>query len=400
MNKGVLSSFLVFFVAVVSVLGELPQTVISYGKEFAKDIAAYRATYAWTTNRIPQKYVKDLEGLRSKYQEAGDLDGVLAVKKELDRYVNFNKEEADPFETVPEMTADVIVSVPAELRLLQEKYALSFSEANSTLKKNIKDRGEQLKAQILAAQTSLTKAGKIEDAIAVRDEANRVAQIIASGDISVLLEKFASAVSAEKAPSSVSDDPKPTVRQSVTKPSGNKWKYLGSSTFSADLPRYFDPDVPNELSGSFNSSKGVGYVSGKCLSYSAQVGAVLCSWNGKAFLWDVADKNTLPMDIKIKTRTLSPGADRGPRMEIAVLGNGIRIKSISVPLVKNDDVVRIMKDSSNDRRFALFWPKGKISETFEVPDGVRLNVMIGVALHNAGETCDVAFQLDSSNNNN
>ena len=370
--------------------GQLPAAVTNYGREFAKDVARFRADYAAETNRIPVKYMRDLEALRAKFQEAGDLDGLLAVKKEIERYRKAKTEEADPFEAVPEMTADVIVQTPAELGNLQRQYVSRFSEAAATLKSNISERGEKYRAQIKSMQTALTKAGKIDEAIAVRNESERVAKILESGDIAELLGPVASMPTAATPAASQPSrrDHGKTVQSSAT-----KWQLLGTYPFSRDLPRYLAPDVPNELKADYNAEKAICTLSGRCTVAAAQVGDVLCSWNGRAFIWDVASVDDLATDIRVKARTLSNGADRGPQLELAVLANNVKIKSLSVQLCKAEDIVRIVRDASNGNRFSLYWPLGSKSAVFEIPSGAKLRVLIGAVLNNPGETCDLSFQL-------
>ena len=378
-------------------MGQLPPSVVNFGREFARDVAACQATYTATTNRIPGKYMRDLEVLRVKYQEAGDLDSLLAVKNEITRYKKAKSEEPDPFEAVPEMTADVIVGKPAELRQLQEQYVTSFTDAAAKLKKEVSERGEKYRNNIKAAQAALTRAGKIEEAIAVRDEGERVARILDSGDISELLGQQGAV---EPRPAQT-DGAKPG---SQTRPAGGKsqpaspikWTYRGNHPFSRDLPKYFAPDVPNEMSAFYNPSKANGSFLGRCSIAAAQVGDVLCSWNGRAFLWDVPNADALAMDIRIKSKTLSGRADRGPQLELAVLANGVKVKSMSVPICKAEDIVKVVRNASNANLFALYWPLGSKSETFEVPAGARLNVLIGAVLHNPGEECDLSFQLEEA----
>ena len=386
----VLMATLALCVASLPVHGQLPAAVTNYGREFAKDVARFRADYAAETNRIPAKYIRDLEALRAKFQEAGDLDGLLAVKKELERYRKAKTEEADPFEAVPEMTADVIVQTPTELGNLQRQYISRFSEAAATLKNNISERGEKYRAQIKSMQTALTKAGKIDEAIAVRNESERVAKILESGDIAELLGPVTSMPTAATPTAS-----QPSRRDTgkTAQPSATKWQLLGTYPFSRDLPRYLAPDVPNELKADYNAEKAICTLSGRCTVAAAQVGDVLCSWNGRAFIWDVASVDDLATDIRVKTRTLSNGADRGPQLELAVLANNVKIKSLSVQLCKAEDIVRIVRDASNGNRFSLYWPLGSKSAVFEVPSGSKLRVLIGAVLNNPGETCDLSFQL-------
>ena len=369
-----------------SAYAQKPAAVVNFGREFAKDVAGFHAAYAAATNRIPVKYMRDLDTLRAKFQEAGDLDGLLAVKKEIERYRKAKAEEADPFETVPEMTPSVIVFAPAELRKLQTQYVSSFTEAAVTLKNGISERGEKYLSQIKSLQTALTKAGKIDEAIAVRNEYDRVARILRSGDISALLGP-ADVHAAGSADRSRADGDK------ATGPSLMKWRLRGTHAFSRDLPRYFAPDVPDELKASYNPVNATGTLSGRCTIESAQVGYVFCSWNGRALIWDVDGADDLAADIRIKSQTTSSGTDRGPQLEVAVLANGTKLKSLSVPLMRTDETVKIVRDTSNANHFALFWPHGRKSETFEIPTGAKLNVLIGAVLHNPGESCDLTFQL-------
>ena len=372
--------------------GQLPAAVVNYGREFARDVAGFRAAYIAATNGIPLKYKRDLEAMQATFQKAGDLDGLLAVKKEIERYRKVKTDDADPFEAVPEMTADVIVDAPPELRKLQEQYVASFTDAAATLKKNIADRGDKYRTQIKAAQTALTRAGKIDEAIAVRNESDRVSKILDSGDIEALLGTAAVTPAATPTPTS-----QPTsARDNVRKPqsSATKWQLLGTYAFSRDLPRYLAPDVPNELSADYNAAKAIGTLSGRCTVAAAQVGDVLCSWNGRAFIWDVANPDDLATDIRVKSRTLSSSAKSGPQLEVAVLTkNGIRLKSLSVPLMKADEIVKIVRNPDNVNRFALFWPYGGKSEPFDIPAGSTLKVLVGAVLNNPGETCDLSFQL-------
>ena len=372
-----------------SAYAQTPAAVVNCGREFAKDVAGFRAAYVTATNRIPMKYMHDLEALRAKFQEAGDLDGLLAVKKEIERYRQAKAEEADPFEALPEMTPNVIVTAPPELRKLQTQYVSSFTEAAATLKNSISERGEKYLSQIKSLQTALTKAGKIDEAIAVRNEYDRVAKILRSGDLSALLgPSKASAATTGSTDRPRADGDKATV------PSPTKWLLRGSLPFSRDLPRYFAPDVPNEIKAHYNPAKGIATFSGKCQTAAAQVGDVLCSWNGSAILWDVPDIDSLATAIRIKSRTLSKSAYNGPQLEMAILLNRAKIASISVPICKTEDLVKIVRDASNGNRFSLFWPLGSKSVLFEVPSGARVNVLIGVVLHNPGEECDLSFQFE------
>ncbi len=391
-SVSILSLFFVALMSVPMVWGQLPPVVAAYGREFAKEVLGFQAAYASATNRIPARYERDLEILQNKFQLAGNLDGLLAVQKEIERYKRARAEEADPFELAPEMPESAIVSKPAELRQLQERYIESIKVAANTLKKKLSESGEHLCSQIRASQTALTKAGKIKEAIAMRTAGDQIAAIIESGDISALVGPqgcFTTQAGGRGASSSFASGAG----------SAANWRLRGTTPFSRNLPRYVSPDVPTELAGSYNASRGVYTISGKCTVWAAHVEDMLCVWNGLAFVWDVPSVDDLATDIRIVSKTLSAGADKGPQLEMAVLGNGQKIKSLSIPITASDEIVRIARDTANPARFALYWPRGKQSETFEVRSGVRLTVLIGAVMHNSGEACDLSFQIGGSSSN-
>lgn len=390
--------------AVRPVAAELPQAVVNYGREFAQGVASCRAAYVSATNQLPAKYLKDLEALQKQFQEAGDLDSLLVVKRESQRFAKARMAEPDPFEPVPEMMPDDIVASPQELRRLQEQYVIGFTEALEAMKTGIAERGEKYKTQFKAAQASLTKAGLIEEAIEVRNEADRVAAIIDSGRIDELLDKqimaAATAALAGNAQEGVATEASKTDEKQVDSPAA-RWKYRGSHPFSRDLkPRYFAPDVPDEIKVLYSKAKSAARLTGRCTVSAAQVDDVLCSWNGRALLWDVADIDSLPADLRLRSRTLSSGDDRGPHVEIAVFlaleSGGVKfLKALSVPMQRAEEIAKIRRESPKSRRFAISWPRAQKSAVFEIPEGGKVRLLIGSVLHNVGETCDMSILIES-----
>ena len=383
---------------------ELPQSVVNLGRDFAQGVADCRATYAATTNQMPMKYMRDLAALQSKFQEAGDLDSLLAVKREAERFRRAKAAEPDPFEPVPEMSPDDIVASPTELRKLQEQYVVGFTDAFQAMKTGIADLGEKYKNQIKAAQTSLTKAGLIDEAVEVRQEAERVARLLNAGELEKLLEGHVPSPAAapgvkRPATTSYGEGDDASVRASSSPASA--WRYRGSFPFSRDLrPKYFAPDVPDEIKGSFSKAKGIATLTGKCHIPSMQVDNTLCSWNGRAFVWDVTDIANLTADFRFRSRTLSAGDDSGPQVEMAVFllteGGGAKfVKSLSFPMQRAEEIARIARESPKYQRYVISWPRGQKSSVFEVPEGAKLRVMAGVVLHNAGENCEMSFQIEA-----
>lgn len=382
---------------------ELPQSVIGYGRDFAQGVAACRAAYVATTNQLPMKYMKDLAALHARFQEAGDLDSLLAVKNEAERFRKAKLAEPDPFEPVPEMTPDDIVASPPELRKLQEQYLVGFTDAFQSMKAGLVDIGERYKAQIKAAQASLTKAGLIEEAIEVRQEVERITTLLDAGEIDRLLEKLGTPAAPSPQPpkreQAAAEDDEAIFTKTAASPAAI-WKYRGSLPFSRDLrPKYFAPDVPDEIKGSFSKARGIATLIGQCHVPARQVDNTLCSWNGRAFVWDVADDSALPADFRFRSRTISSGDDCGPHVEIAVFqeadGGGARfLKSLSFPMQRAEEIAKITREAPKSRRYTISWARGQRSSTFEVQEGAKLRLMVGAVLHNAGETCEMSFQIE------
>ncbi len=107
---------------------------------------------------IRERYQEDLDALAKSYQAQGDLDNLLAVKSEQERFSKSAKID------LPD-----IVRTPQKLRELQEKYRESFSKtARSVARQHVADL-EELKR-------TLTVDGKLDEAIAVQSQIRALKQ--------------------------------------------------------------------------------------------------------------------------------------------------------------------------------------------------------------------------------
>ncbi len=385
--------FLVF--AEGASLAQLPPKIMEYGRTFAKSVQDRHAKYIAETNAIPQRYLADLKALQGKFQQAGDLDGLLAVQQEQKRYTAALAAEPDPFEKFPEMTADDLVAEPEELRKLQTQYVESFTSAEKALNDFFHEGAEKYLAFIEGEQKALTRAGKIDEAIAVRAEGVKLAEAIESGALFTRIvsgagTKAASGTETSSSPASgeagASTEEAPPVGWS-------RWQFLGAQSFSRDLPRFLSPDIPGEITAQFRKDEGKGFFIGRKTSQGVQVGSVLCTWVGRAFVWDVQDLDDLPVNFLVTSEKLSKGSESGPHLQLAILAGGKRAALLNVPLQRKEEVVRIVRDSNNPNRFALFWPYGRVSEKVEFAPGAKVMVLLGVSLHNPGESCSTTVQF-------
>jgi hypothetical protein len=117
---------------------------------------------------------------------------------------------------------------------------------------------------------------------------------------------------------------------------------------------------------------------------------MMCRWFGKALVWRVDDVSTLTTTFVLTSRHISAGEEHGPAVQLAVLSNGQPLRKINVNLQETETTLRLVKDT-NSNRCALMWPRGSLTETFELPEGGAISVLLGVTVRNPGEICDTSF---------
>jgi|APCry1669188970_1035186.scaffolds.fasta_scaffold13620_2 Concanavalin A-like lectin/glucanases superfamily len=114
------------------------------------------------TNSI-QGYADALKTLKQKLQGVGDLDGILATKKEAER---FGKEKALPESAV---VADCVA-----LRDLQHKWQKTHDAIDVSKSKKVVTLSKSHIAALEEVKKLLTMQGKVEEAVVVKDEIERV----------------------------------------------------------------------------------------------------------------------------------------------------------------------------------------------------------------------------------
>jgi hypothetical protein len=123
----------------------------------------YDDDYAKVAAAWPDDYARLLESLRKAKQTAGDLDGVLAVKKEIDR-----------FALDPHLSPEALVTSPPELRALQSRCADYSNKLRLQRSRKRADLFADYLKRLNAMQRNLTVAGKLEEAVAVNSEIKRI----------------------------------------------------------------------------------------------------------------------------------------------------------------------------------------------------------------------------------
>ncbi len=149
-------------VMVVNALAASPD-IAKWKKTYTDAMARIEADYQAGTKNIPKEYAQALTGLRKKTQAAGNLDELLAVKGELERYLKQG--------TLPEQT---MASQPRELVAIQEKFIAAGSEYEAAKCKQIVELTDRYVGSLKPLKTQLTKKGEIDAALAVDAEIKRV----------------------------------------------------------------------------------------------------------------------------------------------------------------------------------------------------------------------------------
>lgn len=376
-----------------------PPEMAELGQAFRVRAQELNTAYRSSVEMLPRQYEANVAALRERSQKNGDLDGVLAAHRELERYKAAMAAERDPFEETPEMPATAIVESPAELKQLQQQYVAHFKESAATRMRGIRDLTVKYIANLQKIQADLTRAGRIAEAVTVKSEADRLQQGLASDNLMSLVERMVAeqtpgaegAENADGTPGNAAKDKEtPLFYGSI--PDWARWKYTGKSRFARERTQYKHPDLPDELFVRFNEKTGQGNFSGRCSFGTVQIGVMLCHWFGQALIWQVDDPATLSATFVLTSRHISAGEDHGPAVQVAVLANGQPLRAIDVNLSEAETTLRLVKDP-NSSRCALMWPRGQVTETFELPEGAKLGVLLGVTVRNPGELCDTSLTI-------
>ncbi len=132
-------------------------------KAYEDQLGKIETTYAELLKKTFTDYTNSLNKLEQTLAKKGDLDGVLAVKKEKEMF-KFRRE-------IPE---DAVVSFPVELKTLQENVKNQPIVLEADKKKEIAKITSDYIAGLEKIKEALTKNMKIDEAVAVKTEIEKV----------------------------------------------------------------------------------------------------------------------------------------------------------------------------------------------------------------------------------
>lgn len=159
---------------------------------FVSELAKIRKTYDKKNETLKSSYIESVTALQKKKQSEGELQPLLAIKKELDR-----------FKITGDITDEALVKNVKSLYEIQLAYIRECKNIAPEEAEQIVKLSKFYDRSLEKMQKDLTRKGQLEDAVAVKNERDSLWQM------SVVKKAQDLSASAEAA----SDNTKPTAQQ-------------------------------------------------------------------------------------------------------------------------------------------------------------------------------------------
>jgi len=404
----------------------LPAEVMQVRNVLYAELGKLAEEYNAALLPMAEDYVLDLQRAARRMREARDTVGQEAVRGEASRFMKALESEPDAFETVPELTDDVVNKEVETLRMSQQGYIAKRTVADRLRNEKATTLGEKY-AEALERLDARLAATDEEKAAAAKKEARRVRVVLQRKDAASVLFREAKAAfrlmppvpdvanlrERAEAPVEVSRDVgqlnlgqlPPDIQVRITKPleydkdwppEVTKWKYEGFGNYSHDHSLYRVHGLPNEL-GIFVSEKTMrAYVRGTKQAEFAHAGDNTIRWMGKVMAWTLKDSRDLVCKVIFTTKRPAVSRDTGPAACVAVynmLDNKL-IASMTVPLIAEVTEMRLLKQFSYNR-LSITWEGAKFRRGFTIPDHTPLRVVIGVNCYFPGEETETLIEIEA-----
>jgi hypothetical protein len=379
-------------------LPALPLEANKFAESLRVEIPRIAQQYWEAIASLPATHSNQMVALQKKLQDAGDLDGYLAVNQEIKRFCDAIKAEPDPFEDISEMPKSALVELPDALRAMQDQYIKAYKDKGDLRNKNLEGLYRNYITQLETLKTDLTIKGRIPEAVIVKKEAERlrkgmeektlIPQILATLPVRPRLAITPLPAGPIEAPTSVTNIP-----AYGRMPDWAKWQFDRVANCTADASLFAHPDLPDQLTFDFSAKTGRGRITGRCEVERSEINMRECTWFGKAIQWKVKDFTTLNATIVLQSKEISPGKGYGPRAHLVLLADkGPLGEWLEVPLMWKDVTLTLAKDPAANR-CTLGWVQGKIKKVVDLPARGSVRVLLGLSVRNLGERCDTTLSL-------
>lgn len=334
----------------------------------------------------PRHYTNQLAAVRRKLQDAGDLEGILAIRDEMDRFIKAITGDADPFEPVPEMPESALVKTPAVLRQLQDAYLKSRVDQAELRNKQIADLTARLTARLDAIIRDLTIRNRISDAVLVKKEADYWRKMLAENQVCVVIESRALERSGRLPPAK--GDPASETSGARAEAPWRAWTLDKVAGYAQEGSLFDHPDLPDELSLTFDKELGQIRADGVRVVAQRSVDMRDLMWMGKAIRWSVPSAKQLEATFQITSKVLAPSKDTGPAVQIIVQCGKARPQVFTQSILYRDMTIQIVCDASTGMR-RIFWVQGQTGIPLTIPaDAQTIRVLLTVTGSRPGERCD------------
>ncbi|OVE74493.1 hypothetical protein BVX94_00160, partial [bacterium B17] len=136
-----------------------PAQLAEIQKIYKSQLEKINKEYDKTVKEAPLKYNQNLTALEKTLQSKGDLQGIMAVRKERDR-----------FSLSKEVTDELLVTTPKPLKKLQQQYMASEIDADINKTEEINKLTEAYLKRLEKVKKSLTVKGNIDEALLIQAE--------------------------------------------------------------------------------------------------------------------------------------------------------------------------------------------------------------------------------------
>ena len=376
-------------------LSNLPPETAKLTAGYRNQLLGIATNFNEAIKTLPCAYLNQLAELRTQLQHSGELDGFLAVNKEVKRFNDAIKGDADPFEKIPEMPESVLVDKPDVLRKQQEQYRKLYIAQIDLRHKRVEDASNVYIKQLDVLQIELTKKDRIRDAVAIKNVVAELRKSLADESlVSQALALMQKAAPVSRAP--VASGP-PAIPVFGQAPEWSKWTYIRNGNFAREGYLFRHPDLPDQLLLDFNERNGRGRIEGRCEVESMLVDMRQRSWFGKAMEWQVKDLSTLNATFVLQARDIAAGEGSGPAAHLVLLTEkGVPLgEGLDVTLMWHDATLTITKDTEANK-CALCWVEGKGKDAKKIvnlPANGGVLVRFGITVHNPGERCNTSITM-------
>jgi hypothetical protein len=144
----------------------------SLQEAYRGQVSKIDAKYAALKEKIPADYTNALNALELSFTKKGDLDSIVAVRAERDRFL-----------VAQDIPSEAVVKSPPALKVLQERFQKAVVDLEAGKKKDIAAVTVPYMTRLEQLKTSLTKNSKVDDALLVKTE---IDNIRGSVDVSAL----------------------------------------------------------------------------------------------------------------------------------------------------------------------------------------------------------------------